>query len=506
MRLKNEQKFLFDARRTPFKVICIDDEEGMLKTIKVLLSKYGYEVEGYTDHNQGVEMIRSNSYDLLILDYLLVNAKGDEVVKTIRAFNKDLYILLLTGHADCAPPLETIENNNIQAYCEKSSEPTQFMLLVKSAFKSIEIMKEIRTTRDGLKKILRSVPMIYQLQPINIILREIINSVLPIVFANDAFILVDNIDDLENTKESFYQGLGKYDTEIENISNVFSHNMMEYAGLARSSVEVVTSPEGVFVPLTNEYQQSMGILYVESNVGNYDLDLLSIFATQAASSINNAFLHSLVNIKNEELTRTYNVMKTRYEETINTLRLAVDAKDEYTRGHSDRVANYAVSIGKYMSNVSEDELKLLHVGGIFHDIGKIGTSDDILLSDKRLTQDEFTIIKKHPITGANILSALSMFKDVVPLVKYHHEKYDGTGYPEGLKGEEIPFLARILAVADAFDAMTSNRKYRGKLDIDIAIGQLTQGSGIQFDPDIVRIFVSNLKEGRIEMLYCEVLI
>ena len=152
-----------------------------------------------------------------------------------------------------------------------------------------------------------------------------------------------------------------------------------------------------------------------------------------------------------------------------------------------------------MTHLNEKDLDLLRVAGIFHDIGKIGTADDILLSGRKLSELEFQEIKKHPITGANILSALSMFKDIVPLVMFHHEREDGMGYPNGLKGDEIPFLAKILAVADAFDAMTSNRAYRQKLSLDDAVAQLIKGSGSQFDSEVVDQFIGLLKSGIVQL-------
>jgi len=180
-------------------------------------------------------------------------------------------------------------------------------------------------------------------------------------------------------------------------------------------------------------------------------------------------------------------------DAIETLRLTVDAKDYYTRGHSDRVAYYASKIGEKLG-LSENEIDLLRIGGIFHDIGKIGTNDDILLKNARLDDNEYNEIKKHPLKGANILSAMSMFKEVVPLVLYHHERYDGRGYPHGLVGEEIPFLARIISVADAFDAMTSDRVYRTKMDLSQAIEQLEKGKNTQFDEKVVIAFIELLED------------
>ena len=202
-------------------------------------------------------------------------------------------------------------------------------------------------------------------------------------------------------------------------------------------------------------------------------------------------MHSLINLKNDELVETYAELKKRYMDTIETLRLAVDAKDYYTRGHSDRVSYYASRIGQAMG-LPEADIERLKIGGIFHDIGKIGTNDDILLKNSRLDDDEYNEIKKHPLKGANILSAMSMFKDIVPLVEYHHERIDGRGYPHGLKGEEIPLLARIISVSDAFDAMTSDRVYRTKMELSQAIEQLEKGKGTQFDENVVDAFLKLL--------------
>jgi len=221
--------------------------------------------------------------------------------------------------------------------------------------------------------------------------------------------------------------------------------------------------------------------------------LLGIYANQSSSSLSNAFLHSLVNMKNNELNRTYDQLRGSYMDTIEALRLAVDAKDIYTRGHSDRVSYYAVKIGKQMS-IPDDQIELLRISGIFHDVGKIGTADDILLKNMSLDMLEYDEIKKHPLKGAHILSAVSMFKGVVDIVKYHHERIDGKGYPEGISGENIPLLSRIIAIADAFDSMVSDRQYRSKLDLEDAKNQLIQGKNTQFDGEVVDQFMYILKD------------
>ena len=482
-----------------FKVLVLDDEVGIIDSLTVVLKRNGYEVEGVTSPLDAIEKIRNGNYDLLILDFMMEPINGDKVVAKIREFNDELYILLLTGHKDLAPPLETIRALEIQGYCEKNDKFDQLILLVESAIKSIIQMRTIRKFQYGLNKILEAVPKIYQLQPIGNILEGILIEVMYFVNSESAFILVDNTEDMNNMHNSIFKGIGQYNTTIEDFMPMLDHDMMERIGYARTLKQIVCVDNGVIFPLTNNFKQTIGIIYIESDDYEKDIKLLEIYASQAASALNNAFLHRLVNTKNDELNRTYTELKKTYIDTIEALRMTVDAKDEYTCGHSDRVAYFSKRVGKAFQ-LSEADLDLLSIGGVFHDIGKIGTADDILRKTNKLSNAEYDIIKQHPLKGAHILSALSMFQDVVPLVKYHHEWFDGTGYPEGLAGEDIPFLARILSVADAFDAMTSNRRYRSKLDIDHAKEQLINGSGTQFDAKIVKVFIEEIIDNAAEVI------
>jgi putative nucleotidyltransferase with HDIG domain len=481
-----------------YRIIVVDDEVGIIDSLSVVLKRSGYDIVGETDPVKAIEIIRQEHFDLLILDYLMHPLHGDEVVEQIRRFNKELYILLLTGHRDIAPPLETIKALDIQGYCEKSDKFDQLILLVESGIKSIALLKMIKKFQEGLNKILQAVPRIYQLQPLGSILEDILSELLPIVNSEDAFILVDDVTGVSEDKRSIFKGIGKYRIDVDEFVDLLHPQLMEQIGLSRMNKEVIYSEEGVILPLNNELLQSIGVIYVESSnsgISQFDqgVKLLEIYANQAASSLSNAFLHSMVNMKNEELNTTYNQLHIRYMDTIEALRLVVDAKDIYTRGHSDRVSFYAVLVGKAMG-LSDDDLELLRISGVFHDVGKIGTADDILLKTDSLKREEFEEIKKHPLKGAQILSAISMFKAVVPIVQCHHERVDGKGYPQGYSGDQIPFLARIISVVDAFDAMTSDRQYRPRLDLEAARQQLLQGKGTQFDENVVTAFVDILND------------
>lgn len=473
------------------KIMIIDDEDGIIDSVSALLQRNGYYSVGFTNPLDGLEELSQNKYDLLILDFFMQPLHGDAVVEQIRRNNKELYILLLTGYKDLAPPLSTIRALDIQAYCEKSDRLDQLLLLVESGVKSINQMRTILMFRDGLNNMLNCIPSIYQLQSIGNILESILSGITQFMPCENAFILIDDMHDATHTPNSIFRGIGEFRIPVNRFTELIDPELMESIGIVRNSNLKQTVDSGIIYPLLNEHSSSIGILYVQGPISDEYSQLLSLYTTQAAASVNNAFLHSLVNMKNSELSNTYLQLKTRYMDTIEVLRLAVDAKDVYTKGHSDRVAYYATRIGQELS-LSDKDIENLRIAGYFHDIGKIGTSDDVLLKSDALEKFEYEEIKKHPVKSAHILAAVSMFKDVVPIVRQHHERIDGTGYPDGLKGENINYFAKILTIADAFDAMTSDRHYRAHLSIENAINQLVEGAGTQFDDNLVTIFLKIL--------------
>ena len=191
-------------------------------------------------------------------------------------------------------------------------------------------------------------------------------------------------------------------------------------------------------------------------------------------------------------------------ETILSIARTVDAKDSNTSEHSFRVSQYSLAIAKRLG-YSEEKCENLRQMALLHDIGKIGISDAILNKPGKLTDEEYEIMKTHVIRGGEILKDFTMIDNVSVGALYHHEKYDGSGYCHGLKGEQIPLDARIIGIADAFDAMTANRVYRKQLDLDFVIAEIKRCSGTQFDPKLVDILLALIDEGEIDVkrLYAE---
>ncbi len=193
----------------------------------------------------------------------------------------------------------------------------------------------------------------------------------------------------------------------------------------------------------------------------------------------------------------YTKMRKIYLETMRALAAAIDAKDPYTKGHSERVTEMAIALAQEL-NLPEQQIEDLEYAALLHDIGKIGIDERILGKNGGLTSEEWEKIREHTLIGAKIIEPVEFLKNSYQAIYYHHERYDGSGYPAGKKGEEIPLFARIIAVADAYDAMNSDRPYRKKLSEDEIIQELREQAGGQFDPEVAQALISILKKGRKE--------
>jgi len=237
--------------------------------------------------------------------------------------------------------------------------------------------------------------------------------------------------------------------------------------------------------------QILGALTVIGPGGRADFDGGDI---QVLQTIGSMMAVAVANARMESRQRTT------FLRTLESLATALEARDEYTRGHSQRVCEVSTMLGEALGFTAE-ALEELRIGTILHDIGKIGVRDNILNKDARLTDDEFQIMKSHPVIGYEICKPLMLSEGVLMIIRNHHEKLDGSGYPDGLKGGELPPPLRIVCVADAFDAMSSRRPYRNVMAIEKVVAELSKGAGVQFDPVIVEALKSLIKTDRLRDVY-----
>jgi len=200
-------------------------------------------------------------------------------------------------------------------------------------------------------------------------------------------------------------------------------------------------------------------------------------------------LEKLVDERTTKLQDAYHILKRAHLDSVKVLVGAIDAKDPYTRGHSDRVRKMSIEMGTKLG-FDEKRLESLEYGALLHDIGKIGIKDEVLQKQSSLSPEQYQTIKEHPLIGVKIVEGIDFFKDKISMIRHHHENFDGNGYPDGLAGEAIPVEARIIAVADAFDAMASGRPHRGRMPMEDVFVELTNEKGKKFDPHILEVFLS----------------
>jgi len=239
------------------------------------------------------------------------------------------------------------------------------------------------------------------------------------------------------------------------------------------------------VPLKSA-DRILGMIYIDkaSQVNRYDEDdlkLLTAIGSKAGVGVENALL--------------YRDVQSLFLSTIDTIIDTIRAKDVYTRGHSERVRNYSVLLGNELG-LDAKQMQTLRLAAVLHDVGKIGMPDRLLYNKDALRPEEYEEIKVHAAQGADLLSKIDRLKDVVPIVRHHHEALDGSGYPDGLKGDQIPLLSKIIAIADTFDACTTDRPYQKGMSDEQAIGILRKVSGKHLDPDLVETFIRALQRDR----------
>lgn len=450
-------------------ILVIDDENMNRMSTKFILEKAGYNVVTAESGDEGIMLLSDVAADLVLLDVEMPDKNGIETLRELREIPKlsNIRVCFLTASGSQDDLTEAV-HLGAKGFIKKPCRPEELAAAVEEAFAKNDdrlmlvvddetmnqmLLKRIfgteyhvaaeKSGEDGLAFLEKNMP--------DIILLDL---KMPGIDGEETFRLI------------------KQDERLANIPVIF------LTADADRSVEQRLFKMGAMDFIRKPFDPDI----VHERVRR-------IMELQRLQNL----LQDEVERKTNDLIHSFNKIQRLSEQIIFALSAAIDAKDAYTNGHSNRVAEYSREIARRMGK-SDTEVNDIYYAAMLHDVGKIGIPGEIINKPGRLTDEEFDIIKSHTVKGAKILESISEMPGLSVGARWHHERYDGRGYPNGLKGEDIPETARIICVADCYDAMSSNRSYRKALPQEIVRAEIEKGKGTQFDPAIADIMLKMIDE------------
>ncbi|MBF0302536.1 MAG: response regulator [Desulfamplus sp.] len=494
-------------------ILVVDDEEGILEIAQEYFERRGYDVYTASNGVEAIKIIESVKIGCCFTDINMPEMDGLELAEHIRIIDNTLPVIVMTGYPSLENTIRTLKNGVVD-YLVKPVNLEQMELSLRRITRERELFVENLILREEVERreLLKALndQLLSRMDELNTL-----NRIMEDFSCSDSNqdiynkIVYLSMEVVKADKVNFYIYAGEKSSFFlqasTNIDDIVSEDISPE--LEKFFIDVVADDKpcliskncGVF-GLTEDIESFMVVpikirektfgivtasvlskpnIYQTKYFTDKDIYYMSFITQKAASAIENTALYG--NIYDNLFATLYAFVA------------ALEARDSYTRKHSTRVAEVSCNIGKIMG-CSQEEMDVLSFAGQLHDIGKIGIRDDILLKPGRLTDEEFEKIKEHPTIGSDIVGQLGLWDKEKSIIKHHHEYFDGRGYPDGLKGCVIPKLARILSVADAFDAMSSDRAYRKKMEKEKVISIIKGCSGTQFDPEVVEVFLTIVDE------------
>ncbi|MBI9075375.1 MAG: response regulator [Desulfatibacillum sp.] len=506
-------------------ILFVDDEQPILDMVREYFSSKDHKV--FLAHNgkEAMDIFKTQKVDCCFTDLNMPGMGGMELAREVQQLDNTIPVIVMTGYPSLDAAISTLKSGVVDFLIKpiqlRQMEIVMQTVVTRSALVQENIMLkkelqgkaklerihgELKEKANDLKVLNNIIETLESAGSVKEIFEKTTSLALDITNADVAFLflVVSNVQKptcalkrMHPSIRTLEDGLDKVGTTQDFLKSwldalpfgslplALSREEMDETfpktvrTLAAVPISMSNRPFGVLV--TAKLLESMG-------VSGQSLNHLAFAAEKAGLAVENFGLYENI-----------------YENLFSTLFAFVEtleARDSYTRMHSLRVTAIAELLALEL-DVSGEEREVLHVAGNLHDIGKIGISDSILLKPGKLGKDEFEAIKKHPDIGANIVGYMGLWDTEKEIIRYHHEKFDGSGYPKGLAGQEIPFLARILAVADVFDAVTTNRAYRKRLPEEVCLNIIREGSGTHFDPQVVKAFFSLYDQGIIQQKILE---
>ncbi len=491
------------------KMLIVDDSASVRGFLEDLLKEEGYRAVSVSDGDSALDFLRSNVVDLALVDIKMPGQSGIDLLKQVRLLYPDLVIIMMTGYASLDSAREAILAGAAD-YVFKPFRNEEILLSIGNALEKVRIKRENIRLKEtiSLFNVSEAIASAVNTETLHQIilmsgLSQTRSTRAALCVFDDSRRVLDVRailgGEVSRPLRPNYAGYPAVDFIMQNRKPLLLYMGREHH--LAGEVDVLEYKPSIFpemFPFEKEMvlfplriQDTMlGLILIskraaEEGFARSDMQVLSIIANQASVALHNS--------------RLMKDLERGYLNTLLSLNLVLEAKHPYTRGHTQRVTQYSLMIGRSM-NLSEGDLRTIRDGATLHDIGKVGVSETILNKKGKLTDEEMALVRKHPIIGDEIISPIRFLSHTRPIIRHHHERIDGKGWPDGVDGRNLPFLVRLVSVTDAFDAMTSLRAYRQPLTYERICDEMVQNAGTQFDQDVVEVLLKLIQEGKVEKL------
>lgn len=501
------------------RILVVDDEKVIREILSDFLSVEGYMVRAVEDGALALKELERRSYNLVISDLKMPNMGGLELIEKITQLQIPVLTVIMTGFGTVETAIEAMKKGAYD-YILKPFKVEEVVHIVQRGLDRQRLQHENIRLKDALS-IYRISEAIATSLSVEKVLDLVLDSTLDAVDADVVSLVLEDPDspgareEVSRRPRRFIEQMRKVAPDANPHEPAPSLNFPEVIPLfeedrpllvhgAKAHRYLSSLPErrlvsfcsiplklrGRIIGMLNAYSYRKGVKFSEGQ-----RKMLYVLGSRAAVSIENARLYESLVSANQDLTSANISLEENFRQTIIGFAHALEESDRYTRGHSERVAGYArlIAIGMQLPHA---EIENVVKSGLLHDVGKIGIRNDRLNKPGKLTPEELAMFRSHPAKGKRILEPIPFMRDIIPGCYCHHEAWDGSGYPRGLASHNIPLCGRIVAVADAYDAMTSDRAYRKALPHDVACGELERCVGTQFDPEIVKVFLHQIEDYR----------
>jgi len=490
------------------KILVADDNRENLSVLERFLFHLAFEVDLAENGKEALEKFRRNDYAMVFSDVNMPVMTGIELLREIRAQDDDTPVIMITGFPTITLAVDSIKQG-ANDFITKPVSLAHIEHIIRRIEKEHSLKEENRHLNGELqnKQEIEGLNRKLQLKVEELSIMYSISEMAR--HSDDMETLFDKLVEMTSVITRAREiSILLLDRETNRLIPKRVHGMgatMEgipigegLVGRAAQEKRSLVVPTDLLETVAIPHKSKGAFISLPMMVKEEVFGVLNISKTRSDASFSDKELHLLQSMISKCILALENhaLYESLYDNLIDTLRslvMAVEAKDLYTRDHSRRVTDLAILVARYMGR-PRSEMETLRFAGFIHDIGKIGIQDTVLLKPGRLSDQEACIIKTHPVIGENIVKPLKFLKLEQAIVRHHHERFDGAGYPDGLSGAEIPVLARILSVADTYDAITSTRPYRKAKGHDFAVAEIKRCKKTQFDPEVAEVFLECIRK------------